>query len=246
MTTRARCYAFECKRGGGVYRFQHHAQMAGEPAVSDRSRLDRVSETTASPPMADAPQPGGRWPNASVLVVDDEPGMRNFLVKTLAPSVGLVMDAGSAEDAELLLAHRRFDLAIVDITLPGKSGIELLKQLRADGHSAEVILITAVADLEMAIEALRAGAGDFLLTPMRVTQVQSAVRVSALYHDLAHDPDAGHGAEPVDLATLEKRHIRAVLESVGGDKRRAARLLGISRRTLERRLADWAVNDPPP
>ena len=60
-------------------------------------------------------------------------------------------------------------------------------------------------------------------------------------------PSAGGGsspagsAEPVDLATLEQRHIRAVLESVGGDKSRAARLLGISRRTLERRFADWSA-----
>jgi transcriptional regulator with PAS, ATPase and Fis domain len=45
---------------------------------------------------------------------------------------------------------------------------------------------------------------------------------------------------PTDLQTLERRHILAVLESVGGDKSRAAPLLGISRRTLERRCADWA------
>jgi transcriptional regulator with PAS, ATPase and Fis domain len=46
-------------------------------------------------------------------------------------------------------------------------------------------------------------------------------------------------AQPVDLQTLEKRHILSVLDSVGGDKTRAAHLLGVSRRTLERRVADW-------
>jgi DNA-binding NtrC family response regulator len=111
-----------------------------------------------------------------VLVVDDEPGMRHFLVKTLAPRCGQVFEAGSAEDAEALLAHHRFDLLILDITLPGKSGIELLKQLRDEGHPGEVILITAFADLDTAIEALRAGAGDFLLKPFRVTQVLNAFR----------------------------------------------------------------------
>jgi len=119
---------------------------------------------------------GERWPDASVLVVDDEPGMRHFLVKTLTPRAGQVLEAGSAEEAEALLARHRFDLLILDITLPGKSGIQLLKQLRAEGHPGEVILITAFADLDTAIEALRAGAGDFLLKPFRVTQVLNAFR----------------------------------------------------------------------
>jgi DNA-binding NtrC family response regulator len=117
-----------------------------------------------------------RWPDATVLVVDDEPGMRHFLVKTLAPRAGRVLEAGSAEEAETLLARHRFDLLVLDITLPGKSGLQLLKELRAGGHPGEVILITAFADLDTAIEALRAGAGDFLLKPFRVTQVLNAFR----------------------------------------------------------------------
>ncbi len=144
--------------------------------MPDQPRLDRATEAAASPLTADVPETDERWPNASVLVVDGEPGMRNFLVKTLAANVGVVSEAGSAEDAEVLLARRRFDLLIVDVPLPGKSGIQLLKKLRADGHLDEVILTAAFVDLEMAIEALRAGAGDFLLKPMRVTQLLDAVR----------------------------------------------------------------------
>jgi DNA-binding NtrC family response regulator len=116
------------------------------------------------------------WPNAAVLVVDDEPGMRNFLLKTLAPRAGMVTGAGSAEEAETLLQKHRFDLVILDITLPGKNGITLLKELRAQGFPGEVVLITAFADLDTAIEALRAGAGDFLLKPFRVAQVLGAFR----------------------------------------------------------------------
>ena len=117
-----------------------------------------------------------RWPHASVLVVDDEPGMRHFLEKTLAPRAGQVLAAESAEEAEALLLRHRFDLVIMDISLPGKNGIELLKDLRAQGNLCEVVLITAFADLDTAIEALRAGAGDFLLKPFRVTQVLSAFK----------------------------------------------------------------------
>ena len=117
-----------------------------------------------------------RWPHAAVLVVDDEPGMLNFLHKTLSPRVGQVMTAGHAEDAEALLHKHRFDLIILDISLPGKSGIALLRELREQGNACEVVLITAFADLETAIEALRAGASDFLLKPFRVTQVLNAVK----------------------------------------------------------------------
>ena len=122
------------------------------------------------------PIPPDAWPLAMVLVVDDEPGMRNFLLKTLKPRAGLVLAAGSAEEAEALLRHHRFDLVILDITLPGKSGITLLKELRAAGNPCEVVLITAFADLDTAIEALRAGASDFLLKPFRLTQVLNAFR----------------------------------------------------------------------
>ena len=120
--------------------------------------------------------PHEHWPLASVLVVDDEPGMRNFLEKSLAPRVGHVRAAGSAEDAEALLARHRFDLVVLDISLPGKSGLVLLKELRAQGNACEVVLIIAFADLDMAIEALRAGAGDLLLKPFRVTQVLSSIQ----------------------------------------------------------------------
>jgi len=116
------------------------------------------------------------WPLASLLVVDDEPGMRNFLLKTLAPRVGQVLGASSAEEAEGLLHKHRFDLVILDITLPGKNGIALLKEMRDQGNPCEVVLITAFADLDTAIEALRAGASDFLLKPFRVTQVLNAFK----------------------------------------------------------------------
>jgi len=117
-----------------------------------------------------------RWPRAVVLVVDDEPGMRHFLDKALTPRVARVLSAGSSEEAEGLLREHHVDLVLLDIALPGKNGIELLKDMRAQGITAEVVLITAFADLDTAIEALRAGAGDMLLKPFRVTQVLGATR----------------------------------------------------------------------
>jgi CheY-like chemotaxis protein len=122
------------------------------------------------------PTPTERWPLAAVLVVDDEPGMRNFLEKTLVPRVAHVLAAETAEDADTLVRRHRFDLVILDIALPGKSGIQWLRELREQGYAGEVVLITAFADLDTAIEALRAGASDFILKPFRVTQLLNAVK----------------------------------------------------------------------
>lgn len=122
------------------------------------------------------PTPADRWPLASVLVVDDEPGMRSFLEKALAGRVGQVRVAAHADEADALVRHHRFDLVILDITLPGRSGITWLKEQREQGQGFEAVLITAFADLDTAIEALRAGANDFILKPFRLTQMLNAVR----------------------------------------------------------------------
>jgi DNA-binding NtrC family response regulator len=114
-------------------------------------------------------------PPASILVVDDEPGIRDFLRRTLAKRYGLVEVAADADAAEQLFARCVFDLLIVDIRLPGRSGLEWVQELREGGAAMDVIFITAYADVEATIAALRSGAADFLLKPFRVEQIVTAV-----------------------------------------------------------------------
>lgn len=116
------------------------------------------------------------WSQYSILVVDDEPGMRSFLARSLAARCSQVETIGSVEAAEETLLRQRFDLIVLDITLPGKSGVTWLAELRDKGFTGEVILITAFADLETAINALRAGASDFLLKPFRLPQMLNAIQ----------------------------------------------------------------------
>lgn len=113
---------------------------------------------------------------ASVLVVDDEPGIRNFLQRGLAKYFGLVEAAEDVATAEDLRQRCHFDLIITDIRLPGDiGGVEWVKALREQGGSTGVIFMTAHADLETAIAALRAGAEDFILKPFRMEQMMAAV-----------------------------------------------------------------------
>lgn len=114
----------------------------------------------------------------AVLIVDDEPGMRHFLSRTLKHRCALLEVAGSAEEAEALRLRFHFDLLIVDIRLPGLSGLEWVYQLRERGVKTHVIYMTAYADLEMAIAAIRNGADDFILKPFRAEQVTTAMMQS--------------------------------------------------------------------
>lgn len=118
----------------------------------------------------------GPWlAQASILVIDDEPGMRNFLVRTLAPRCKRIEEAADTEEASRKLDQHHFDVVILDNIMPGKNGVDWLIEQRAIGFFADAILMTAYADLETAIRALRAGAVDFVLKPFRSNQILNAV-----------------------------------------------------------------------
>lgn len=112
---------------------------------------------------------------ASVLLVDDEPGILRFLQKGLEKRFGLIEIAPDTQTAEELRQRCHFDLIIADIRMPGRSGVEWVKELREQGSTTAVIFITAYADLETAIEALRAGASDMLMKPFRMEQMLASV-----------------------------------------------------------------------
>ncbi len=116
------------------------------------------------------------WPDHAVLVVDDEEGMRSFLERALKSRFGLVEVAPDVEHAAQLMERLHFDVLVLDIALPGRSGMDWLVELRAHGYAGEVILITAFADLDSAISALRAGASDFILKPFRLDQILNALK----------------------------------------------------------------------
>lgn len=117
-----------------------------------------------------------RLKQASILIVDDEPGMRNFMVKTLSPYCKSVAEAKDAASANDLLAQYHFDVMILDNIMPDQKGIDWLAEQRSKGGFTDTIMITAYADLETAIEAMRAGASDFVLKPFRSNQILNAVR----------------------------------------------------------------------
>lgn len=116
-----------------------------------------------------------RLAEASILVVDDEAGIRNFLVKTIGEHCRKIEEASCTKEATIKLDAARYDVVILDNVMQGQTGIDWLAEQRQIGFFGEAILITAFADLETVIEALRAGAVDFLLKPFRSNQILSAI-----------------------------------------------------------------------
>lgn len=113
--------------------------------------------------------------HASVLVIDDEPGMRNFLSKVLSGNCARVDVVADTVQASRLLDENSYDLIVLDNIMPDKTGLEWLSEQRKIGLFSDAILITAHADLDTAIQAIRAGAGDFLLKPFRTNQLLNAL-----------------------------------------------------------------------
>jgi DNA-binding NtrC family response regulator len=133
--------------------------------------------TARAPARTEPPRDeyGESLARASVLVVDDEPGMRNFLTKTLGPRCRHFEQARSCAEAGEILDQVHFDLVILDNVMPDKTGLDWLEEQRRVGLFAETILMTAYADLDTAIKALRAGVSDFVLKPFRANQILNAV-----------------------------------------------------------------------
>jgi two-component system response regulator PilR (NtrC family) len=112
---------------------------------------------------------------ARILVVDDEQSMQEFLEILLAREGHEVVRCGSAEQALVALEADSFDLILSDIRMEGMSGLELLDRAREHAPDALVILITAHGSTEVAVEAMKRGAYDYLTKPFSVDEIRLVV-----------------------------------------------------------------------
>ena len=118
-------------------------------------------------------------PNApahfSLLVVDDEPDLRTLYELTLLREGYDVETAGSVEEALLHLKDRTYSAVITDMRLPDGSGLDLLAKLEQSARREKAIVITAYGSAENAVEALKAGAYDYLTKPVDLRQFRAVV-----------------------------------------------------------------------
>jgi len=114
-------------------------------------------------------------PAVRILVIDDEPDLRTLYELTLLREGYHVETAACVDDARLMLSEGRFDLVITDMRLPDGSGLDVLRWLEQADRRERAIVITAYGSAENAVEALKAGAFDYLTKPVDLKQFRQAV-----------------------------------------------------------------------
>lgn len=172
-----------------------------------------------------------------VHVVDDDAEIRRSL-QLLLTSVGIDARGYASADEFLTLARDIPDrpaVLLVDVRMPGISGMALLERLRAERASLPVIMITGHGDIEMAVRAMKLGAMDFITKPFSaqalLDRVQEVLRRSTTE---TGRPDASADEAAARLATLTARELEIFERIVSGDSNKAIALdLGISIRTVE-------------
>lgn len=116
-----------------------------------------------------------------LLLVDDEERFRETLSKRLAETGYEVRGVASGMEALDLLTHEKFDVVILDIQMPGMSGIETLTEIRTRHLSVEVIMLTGHGEVTSAVEGMRLGAFDYLMKPYEyeylVVKIQEAAKI---------------------------------------------------------------------
>ena len=143
---------------------------AGSPAAKNQLPWDQAAEESQreipAVPAANAAAAGPPPLAATVLVVDDDPSVLNLFKKIFRDSPVTILTASSAADGMQLISDHRPDVAILDIVLPDRSGLELFRRIAAVDAKLPVIFITATGTSDTAIEAMKLGAFDYLLKPL--------------------------------------------------------------------------------
>ncbi|MFC2021573.1 sigma-54-dependent transcriptional regulator, partial [Chloroflexota bacterium] len=118
-----------------------------------------------------------------VLVVDDEETVRSVLQRMLEVAGYDVATAANGQGALDKVTETEFDAALLDMKMPGMSGIEVLQQLTAHSPQTCVLMVTAVGDAETAIEAMKAGAYDYIIKPFNSDDVVLKLRKAMVKRD---------------------------------------------------------------
>lgn len=173
----------------------------------------------------------------TVLVVDDDDVLRSRLQKAFTKRGLSVMCADGYEMAIKLATKFKPDMAVLDLKMPGKKGMELLKDLLAVSPDTRAVILTGYGSITNAVEAVKIGAINYMTKPADADQVLAALEGRPSHAKQKID---GEDIPPPSLAEAQWEHIQRVLTDSGGNISEAARRLDIPRRTLQRKLKKMA------
>jgi len=183
--------------------------------------------------MPDSPHDTGTV--GEIFIVDDDPGVRATLT-TIFERAGYRVVAFA--DGASFLAHARTATPlsiILDVHIPGRSGLDILRELHAQDYPAPIFIVSGQGDIPMAVDAIRAGALDFIEKPFRGGEVVERIKQAIEAYSLRKQDDPTvpdfyfPGREPL---TRRERDVLATILN-GASAKEAGRQLGISHRTIE-------------
>jgi len=166
--------------------------------------------------------------NQTILVVDDDDILRSRLQRSLAKRGWTVFVAAGFEEALEQARANHPARAVLDLKMPGRTGLEVLKEIRAVSPNTDCVILTGYGSITNAVEAVKLGAVGYVTKPADTDQVLAA---------FAPTPETPTPEfPPPSLAEAQWEHIQRVLSDTGGNISEAARRLDIPRRTLQRKL----------
>ncbi len=171
----------------------------------------------------------------AVLVIDDDDVYRTRLGRAFELRGWEAHPAATGAQALAIARESAPDLATVDLRLEGESGIDVVRALRELDATITILMLTGYGSIATALEAMKQGADHYLSKPVDVDQI------IAEYERLrsAAPPAAPPPAIVPSLARVEWEHIQRVLTDCAGNISQAARLLGLHRRSLQRKLMKY-------
>ncbi len=168
----------------------------------------------------------------SILLVDDEVFFRERLGRAFELREYEVFLAENYDQAMVIVEKNRPQMAVVDLRMPGKSGLDLIKDAMALHPDMRIVVLTGYGSIATATEAVKLGAISFLPKPADVDDILNAFSQNT---DLKL-PEAEEDFQAPSLARMEWEHINRVLHDCKGNISASAKKLGLHRRTLQRKL----------
>lgn len=171
----------------------------------------------------------------SLLIVDDDRVLRERLARALRERGFEVNTASSYDEAMALASEESPEMAVVDLRMPGRSGLELVRELHDLDPQTKVVVLTGYGSIATAVEAVRLGATNYVAKPADVDDLLAAFARGDAPPLSTTDLDY----TAPSLARAEWEHINRVLADCAGNISEAARRLGIHRRSLQRKLQKY-------
>ncbi len=173
----------------------------------------------------------------AVIILDDDEIFRNRLCRAFENRRWRAQGVETARAAIAAVQQIEPDLVLVDLRLSGENGLDVVSHLRSLDPELKIIMLTGYGSIATALAATKLGADDYVSKPADVDQILLAYERS---HDKRDDEQTSTEI-PIapSLARVEWEHIQRVLSDCGGNISQAARLLGLHRRSLQRKLEKY-------